>query len=247
MSQDMSLADILAEGEDADTHQPFVDKPHIPDYEALCKASPKLRRLFPQYSGIPYVHKPWPAWLYHPTHSPVQVRDEKQAGALGVVWRKCNFEERAQGWPEFRWEYTGEWRSTPYAVGFDPANPGYGKIVVRGNPAAPSPNDMIAAVVSAVMTQVQATQAQQAAAGAPAAPALDPEWAEFQAFKAWKAQQAEVAAAADTAAMQPKPEAPVATNALAGDGGKASGKRRGGALEALKDQLQAIASEDEKS
>lgn len=247
MSQDMSLADILAEGESADTFQPFVDKPHIPDYEALCKASPKLRRLFPQYSGIPYKHQPWPAWLYHPTHAPVQVRNAEQAAKLGVVWRQCTYEERAQGWPEFRWEYSGEWRATPQNVSFDPSNPGYGKSVVRGNPATPSPNDMIAAVVAAVMTQVSATQAQQAAAGAPVAASVDPEWAEFQAFKAWKAQQAEAAGAADTAAMQPKQEAPVATNALAGEGVKASGRRRGGALEALKDQLSAIAAEDEKS
>jgi len=47
--------DIANEGVAADEgYQPFVDRPHIPDYAFVNKTNHPLRKYFPEYSGIPY-------------------------------------------------------------------------------------------------------------------------------------------------------------------------------------------------
>lgn len=180
--------EIAAEGISADGWQPEISPPNIPSYDKI----KSIKRYFPQFTGRPYKHQPYPAWLYHPTDDAVLVKTAEQAARYGVEFRETTREERAQGWPAQRWVYAEntKWRSTPFEPKFDPANPGMGKSLVFGtaNPAL-AQSAMITAVVAAVMQQMQAG-APATPGGAPTALALDADYVEFQAFKAWKAQMA---------------------------------------------------------
>lgn len=134
-----------------------MEKPHIPDYSWL-KPTDKLAKYFPHISGVPYRHRPWPAWLYHQTEPARLIQDSytredpprlvktatDQAKELGVVFRKSTPVEISQGFPPFRWEFTGEWRSTPFGGGPDPK--AYGKTL-----PPPSQNEVIASAVAAAM------------------------------------------------------------------------------------------------
>lgn len=134
-----------------------MEKPHIPDYSWL-KPTDKLAKYFPHISGVPYRHRPWPAWLYHQTEPARLIQDSytredpprlvktatDQAKELGVVFRKSTPVEISQGFPHFRWDFTGEWRSTPYGGGPDPK--AYGKTL-----PPPSQNEVIANAVAAAM------------------------------------------------------------------------------------------------
>lgn len=174
-----------------------VPEARIPDYKGI-KA---IAKYFPQFSGRPYVHQVFPCHLYHPKEPARLIKDVyngedpprlikkavDQAKALGCIFRATTMEERAQGFPTHRWEYTDEWRATPFETKFDPANPGTGKTVVKaGEQSSASQAEMIAAVVTAALAKMVP------AASTPDKPSPidDPDMAEFLAFKAWKATQA---------------------------------------------------------
>lgn len=172
--------EIANEGIAADAEwQPEMTPPNIPSYAGI----KSIKKYFPQFTGRPYQHKPFPAWLYHPTQKPKLVQTAEQANALGVQWRATTNEERAEFGVTHRWSSTGEWRARPYNTDFDPKNPGVGKNLVYGTMTpADAQSQMITSVVAAVM-------AQMAKVAPTTAPAADPEYVEFQAFKAWKALQ----------------------------------------------------------
>lgn len=167
--------EIAAEGQRADDWQPFQEPPRIPDYKGI----KTIAKYFPQHSGRPYRHQPFPAYLYHRTEPPRLVQNAEQAAALGVEWK-------ADQYGELRWHCSGEWQHRPVGLAkFDPKAPGAGKnVVVPGQGSQAAQSEMIAAVVAAVTAQM--------AKGASAPAATDPDYLEFQAFKAWKAQQAKV-------------------------------------------------------
>lgn len=150
-------AAVLPEGE----FQAPREKPHIPDYSWL-KPTDKLAKYFPAISGIPYKHQVWPVWLYHPTEKPRLIRDivlqdgegartlksaAEQAKELGVSWRKSTPQEISEGFPLFRWSYTGQWRAVPYVGG--PDIRGAGKTL-----PPPSQSEVIAGAVATAMAQV---------------------------------------------------------------------------------------------
>ena len=192
--------EIANEGVSAEqAWMPAMDEARIPSYAGI----KSIKKYFPQFTGRPYQHQAYPCWLYHPTEPPRHVKDvlsgedpprvlrkaSEIAKELGCVFRSTTMEERAQGFANHRWEYIGEWRSTPFERDskFDPGRPDTGKHVIResghnnGMPNA----DVIAAIVGAVMTQVKSDAPASVASTAHAG--MDPEWLEFQAFKEWKA------------------------------------------------------------
>lgn len=190
--------EIAGEGIPAETSwSPAVEKPRIPTYEGI----KSIAKYFPQFTGRPYQHQAYPCWLYHSVHGAREVRDiltgedpprivkraSEIAKELGCVFRPSSMEEKAQGWPSHRWEYTGEWRATPFSVKFDPSKPDTGKHVVSSRESS-SQNvsaDLIAATVAAVLAGQQHAPNSES----------DPAWLEFQAFKAWKNSVDEDAAA----------------------------------------------------
>lgn len=166
--------EIANEGLSADEWQPFVEKPRIPNYENI----KSIRKYFPHLSGIPYKHKAFPAWLYHPSMPP-RICNEKQAAALGVTWRACTPEEKSRWGQSHCWDYAEgcEWRATPHDAEarqkIDPANPGPGKSLVEGkqNPESAQASmisAVVAATTAAVMTQLQKLGVISAPAAAPA-------------------------------------------------------------------------------
>lgn len=202
MAFDPELHAILSEGDNADTWQPFMDKPKIPTYEGI----KSIRKYFPQFSGIPYQPNQhvFPAHFYHPDGRTMLIRDKytsedpprleksakEQAKALGIEYRQSTFEEKAQGFPEFRWVFGADckWRTIPFEAHtkFDPVNVQHSKTVVYpqhqsggGGVSA----EQIAAIVSAVASQFE----ERAARNGKASLATDPEFAEYQQFKQWLA------------------------------------------------------------
>lgn len=174
-------ASIANEGQSAngwnpdEEWQPMMAKPVIPTYEGL----KSIAKYFPQFSGIPYKHRVFPAWFYHAKEEPKLARTEAQATALGAKWDA----------EEHRWSCAGEWKSKPFPRKFDAKNPGTGKSLVgAGMNETDRQSTMIAAVVAAVTAQMGGKPA--GATSALAQPPADPDMAEFIAFKAWKALQA---------------------------------------------------------
>ncbi len=170
---------------------PAVEEARIPTYKGI----KSIARYFPQFTGRPYQHQTFPCWLYHPTLPAKEVRDiytgedpprlikkaSELAAELGCVYRQTTLEERAQGFPNHRWVYSGEWRAQPYDVKFDPKNPGTGKNVIYGTEHKTDGQNsaMIAVAVAEALAKF--------GGGKAAAPGVDPDYEEFQAFKAWKA------------------------------------------------------------
>ena len=187
---------LLSNGETV-TYRPPPVKAVVPDYSVI----KSIQHYFNRTDG-PYTY---PSWIYHPTEEARVVRNEKEAAEFGVRYRQSTHEERAQGFPTHRWEYAegSLWRVTPYpaSIKFDPSRPGTGKTYM---PAPPNPamaqNAMIAAVVSAVMAQMQDQ-------GQPGAPAKvdQAQWDEFLRFQAWQKAQALVAGAKQMAEDHPEP------------------------------------------
>jgi len=168
--------EIAAEGESADAPwQPFIAKPVIPTYDGI----KSIRKYFPQYSGIPYKHKAFPCWLYHPTKAAVVVSSAEKAKQYGAVWRQSTHDERTRGFPEYVWDYTGEWRTMPFSTAPDVTVTGKNLVNTERQT---SQSDLIGSIVAAVTAQL-AAKPQSAPISA------DPDYAEFLAFKAWKASQ----------------------------------------------------------
>lgn len=169
-------ADMPVEGQwtPGGEFQPFIDPPVIPDYSFVKqKGMEHLRRLFPQHSGIAYVHQAFPVWAYHKTEPARLLRTEQHALEHGMRYVKKTKS----------FDVTGEWSDEPFhAPKLDVNAPGAGKSVVKKGEGG-SQADMIAAVVAAVMAKVAPVQANALAAGPVAS---DPDYAEFLAFKAWK-------------------------------------------------------------
>lgn len=162
--------------------QSFMDPPVIPDYAFVKqKGAEKLRKYFPQYSGIPYKHQHFPMWVYHATKEPRLLRTMDHAKEHGLTYN-----DRFKAFIDDE----SEWKLTPvFAEGqgpkLNPAQPGAGKVFVR-NPA--NQGDNIAAIVSAVMAQFQ--QMSITPAPAPATPfTADPEYQDYLKFKAFQASQ----------------------------------------------------------
>lgn len=173
-------ADLMPGEIDEETgeFQPVFERPHIPTYEGI----KSIKHLFPQFSNIPYKHKPFPAWLYHASQKPKLVRTPEAAKVLGVAWNKA----------EHRFDCTSEWQAKPM-VAAKASHGGPGKHLMEASQTrAAGQSEMIGAVVAAVMAQMGAKPATAGAPTPAANPALDPEWVEFQAFKAWKEQQAHI-------------------------------------------------------
>lgn len=185
--------EIANEGQAASLEMPDMDyqtpmeRPHIPDYSWL-KPTDKLAKYFPHISGIPYRHKPFPAWFFHKSKPPILIQDvfsrnedpprllrtaADQAKKLGIEWRKSTREEIAQGYKEERWVCTGEWSSVPFET--KPDIHGAGKTLPpptqansiaaavtaamkAGGGAASKTTEMIGAVVAAVMAAMKAEQ-----------------------------------------------------------------------------------------
>ena len=187
--------EIAKEGISADTpFQPAALPPVIPEYHNI----KQLRKYFPQYSGKPYKHQPFPAVFYHPKEGSILVKDcynndpddpkiiktaKRWAEELGV---RPAWDERG-----FFWECKGEWRDKPYEVRNDLT--ATGKVLQAGTPNPQlQQSEMITAVVAAVIAQMTAKQAQGTTAltGASVA-AVDPEFVKWQAeqYEIWKASQ----------------------------------------------------------
>lgn len=132
-----------------------MDAPHIPDYSWVI-AKDKIAKYFRKF--VPYHHKAYPTWVYHPTEEPRLLEDrytredpprliksaKDQAADLGVIFRKTTPEELAQGFPATRWEFKGDWRTTPYKVA-NRSN-AYGKTM-----PPPSQTEVIATAVATAM------------------------------------------------------------------------------------------------
>lgn len=170
-------ADMPVEGQwtPGGEFQPFIDPPVIPDYSFVKqKGMEHLRRLFPQHSGIAYVHQAFPVWAYHKTEPARLLRTEQHALEHGMRYIKKTKS----------FDVTGEWSDEPFHnPKLDMNAPGAGKNVVKKGEAG-SQADMIAAVVAAVMAKVAPQATGNALVGTPNV--SDPDYAEFLAFKAWK-------------------------------------------------------------
>ena len=187
--------EIAKEGMSADTpFQPAALPPVIPEYHNI----KRLRKYFPQYSGKPYKHQPFPAWFYHPKQGAILVKDcynndpddpriiktaKRWAEELGI---KPAWDDRG-----FLWECSGEWRDKPFEVRNDPT--ATGKVLQLGkvDPQL-AQSEMITAVVAAVISQMTAKQVQGTTAlAAGVVAAVDPEFVKWQAeqYEVWKAGQ----------------------------------------------------------
>ena len=65
---------------DDEEWQPDVEPPHITDYAAF-----KKHKHYGQYFK-PYRYRPFPAWMYHATEEPKQVKNREEVLALGPEW-----------------------------------------------------------------------------------------------------------------------------------------------------------------
>lgn len=205
--------EIASEGVSADTWSPPVAEALIPTYKGI-KA---ISKYFPQFTGRPYVHLAFPCWLYHATEPAKLIQDiltredpprlikkaSEIAKELGCAYRATTQEERAQGWPLNRWEYTGDWRAVPFPGNAKGGGHDGGKQLVTAKDPATSSADLIAATVAAVMAAMKKPDDEPVVA---AVLAQDPDWAEFQAFKTWKngAPQTEFTDAPPSNALQPQ-------------------------------------------
>lgn len=170
--------EIAGEGESADAPwQPFIAKPVIPTYDGI----KSIRKYFPQYSGVPYKHRAFPCWLYHPTKDAMLVSSPERAKQFGATWRQSSHDEKTRGFPDYVWDYTGEWRAMPFSTKADVTGTGKNLIVTANQT---SQSDMIGQIVAAVTAQLALKPAQ---ANALAPMSSDPDYEEFQRFKAWKA------------------------------------------------------------
>lgn len=173
-------ADMPVEGQwtPGGEFQPFIDPPVIPDYAFVKqKGMEHLRKLFPQHSGIPYVHQAFPVWAYHKTEPARLLHTEQHATEHGMRYVKKTKS----------FDCTGEWSDEPFHVAkLNVDAPGAGKSVAKPGGNA-SQADTIAAVVAAVMAQVAPKVTGNALATVPQV--SDPDYAKFIAFKEWLAQQ----------------------------------------------------------
>lgn len=193
MALDYLDPEIAGEGYSADTWSPPVAEARIPTYKGI----KSIAKYFPQFTGRPYVHQAFPCWLYHATEPARLVQDlltredpprlikkaSEIAKELGCTYRATTQDERAQGWPLNRWEYTGEWRAVPFEGNAKGGGHDGGKQLVTSKEPATTSADLIAATVAAVMAAMKKPEDEPVVA---AALAQDPDWAEFHAFKAWK-------------------------------------------------------------
>src|ERR1700689_1130027 len=60
--------------------QPDVEPPHITDYAAF-----KKHKHYGKYFK-PYRYRPFPAWMYHATEEPKEVKSREEVIALGRNW-----------------------------------------------------------------------------------------------------------------------------------------------------------------
>jgi hypothetical protein len=170
-----------------------VDEARIPDYKGI----KSIAKYFPQFTGRPYQHQTFPCFLYHPTKDKVLVGDVKDGEGLvvakaatiakekyGCEYRKSTYDEVAQGFPPYRWSYTGDWRAQPFEKDkkFNPAKPETGKHVVTGKEPAMAPADLVAATVAAVLAALNEQKVDPAISSG----AIPVDEAELAAFKAWK-------------------------------------------------------------
>lgn len=171
---------ILSDGDIVGWTPPPV-KPVMPDWSQI----KSIRHLFGRTG-----HSAWPAWLYHPSEQPRIVKNQEEANALGVCFRKATDTERGRYGVTNVWDNTdseSKWRSTPYErdLRFDPKKLGQGKTFY-----ADAPNPAIAQneLVRMLIPEVAAAVAQALKSGGPSAPArIDAkEWEQFLAFKAYQ-------------------------------------------------------------
>lgn len=163
-------------------YQPPMDLPHVPDYKGI----KSIAKYFPQYSNRPYVHKPFPAWVYHMTKEPMLIHDKinsegrviktaaEWAAELGLTW---------EGPPRMRWNVSGEWNPEPVAAPKS-KTAGTGKVLVEAvKTIASQASDNIATIIAAVMAAMG--KAEKPGTNALAA---DPDYAAFLAFKEFQKQ-----------------------------------------------------------
>lgn len=163
----------------------------IPNYDGLRK-SKKFGKYFQPYGTPSRPHQVFPAWLYHPKHEAVIVRNAGEALAkYGCSYRDTTREEQIRGFPPKVWDYSTQtaeqsgWRAVPYAD--KPHIDDSCKNVVVEPSKGPSQGELISSVVAAVVAQMQAKAAAGTNALAAANPADDPRYAEFLEFQKWKA------------------------------------------------------------
>lgn len=65
---------------DDEEWQPDVEPPHITDYSAF-----KKHKHYGKYFK-PYRYRPFPAWMYHATLEPKEVKNREEVVALGPEW-----------------------------------------------------------------------------------------------------------------------------------------------------------------
>lgn len=175
------------------------EKPVIPDYSQI----KSLKHLF----GVkPY--KVFPAWIYHPTDSPVLVLNDEHAARYGLGYRDASDLERGKYRVEKLWDWTDntQWRPEPWpgTLGFDKKRPGTGKIWQQEevDPVV-AQNALLNAIVPAVTAAVLAGMQNGSAPSAPAK--VDPgQWEKFLAFQAFQKSQEAID---DIKATISKPEA----------------------------------------
>lgn len=165
------------------------------DGEVVNFLPPPAKPVMPDWSGIKsirryfgaYIHRPYPAWLYHPTEEPRLVKNETEAAALGVGFRDATIDERGRYGVKAVWDWSADskWRATPWpgTLGFDPKKVGHGKTYI---PSAPDPtiaqNELLRDLVPLVTASVAA-----AMKGTAAPAQIDPkQWEAFLAFQAFQ-------------------------------------------------------------
>ncbi len=189
---------ILSNGDQV----PFTPPPEklvMPDLSNV----KSLRHYFGQKA-----YQPYPAWLYHKSGEQKLVRNHKEAGDLGIVYRETTRDERDRYGIRHMWDWEEGclWRPSPWVEAkFDPKSPGSSKNVIWSTPdPSIAQHDLVAKMIPAVAAAV----AQSLQSNGPAAPAsVNPkEWEEFLAFKAWQKTQEVVNVAAATALSSPPVE-----------------------------------------
>ena len=200
---------ILSNGEQVNWTPP-PEKLVMPDLSSV----KTLRHYFGQKG-----YQVYPAWLYHKDGRAALVKDSKEAGEYGIVYREATPDERSRYGIKTVWDWEEGclWRPNRWTEPkFDPSNPGSGKEVVY---KAADPKIAQHALVAELIPAVAEAVARSLKTGGPAAPAnIDPaQWDKFLEFQAWqKAKEAVTEVAeeiTDEPVVEPTPEY-LADNAL---------------------------------
>lgn len=200
----------LSEGRPV-SYNPPASKPVVPDWSAF----KSIRHLFFKTG-----YEVYPAWLYHPTEKPKLVENQAEAAALGVCFRKANFDEKARyGLDEvWDWEPGCVWRPQPYAKAgrtVDANTAEHGKQFVPSEP-----NRMVAqnALIEALIPTVTAAVVMALKSTGPAAPShVDPkQWEEFLAFQAFRKTQETVTATVEAISAEADADLDLQGGALSG-------------------------------